>query len=153
MVPIVRRRSCRRRGGGDGVFPRLNRVPILLFVGGAMQVVAAVDYTYRERIAQAAANLRAADQQRPEPASSAAVLNGVPTGGEVRSVVYRPRLCLRRDCDRRSKHRFRIRRPIGPVPTRSKTIRMQRRHGSKPGRRTTPRLHRCKRRRFPLSRR
>ncbi len=75
-----------RRGRG---VRRLNRIPIYCFVGGAMLVVAAVGYTYRERMAQAAANMRAADQKRPEPASSAAVLNGVPTDGEVKSAGYR----------------------------------------------------------------
>jgi type IV secretion system protein VirB10 len=76
-----------RRGRG---VRRLNRVPILFFVGGAMLVVAAVGYTYRERMAQAAANTQAAEQRKPEPASSAAVLNGAPTDGEVQSAVYRP---------------------------------------------------------------
>ena len=75
-----------RRGRG---VRRLNRVPILIFVGGAMLVVAAVGYTYRERMVQAAANIRAADQKQPEPASSAAVLNGVPTEGEIQPTVYR----------------------------------------------------------------
>ncbi|HUB15760.1 MAG TPA: TrbI/VirB10 family protein [Acetobacteraceae bacterium] len=76
-----------RRGRG---VRRLNRVPVLIFVGGAMLVVAAVGYTYRERMAQAAANVRAADQKRPEPASSAAVLNAAPANGEVQAAVYRP---------------------------------------------------------------
>jgi type IV secretion system protein VirB10 len=74
-----------RRGRG---VRRLNRVPIYFFVGGAMLVVSAVGYTYRVRMVQAAANLRAAEQKRPEPASGAAVLNGVPTEGEVKSVGY-----------------------------------------------------------------
>jgi len=76
-----------RRGRG---VRRLNRVPVLLFVGGAMLLVAAVGYTYRERMAQAAANVRAADQKRPEPASSAAILNDAPSTGEVQAAVYRP---------------------------------------------------------------
>ena len=76
-----------RRGRG---VRRLNRVPVLFFVGGAMLVVAAVGYTYRERMVQAAANVRAADQKTPEPASSAAVLNGAPSSGEVQAAVYRP---------------------------------------------------------------
>ena len=75
-----------RRGRG---VRRLNRVPIYVFVGGAMLVVAAVGYTYHQRMMQAAANLRAAEQKRPEPASGAAVLNGVPTDGEVQSVRYK----------------------------------------------------------------
>jgi len=41
-------------------------------------------------MAQVEANLRAAEQKRPEPASSAAVLNGVPTDGEVKSVRFQP---------------------------------------------------------------
>ncbi|HUN41215.1 MAG TPA: TrbI/VirB10 family protein [Acetobacteraceae bacterium] len=55
-----------------------------------MLVVAAVGYTYRERMAQAAADVRAADQKPPEPASSAAVLNDAPATGEVQAAVYRP---------------------------------------------------------------
>ena len=76
-----------RRGRG---VRRLNRVPIYVFVGGAMLVAAAVGYTYRERMAQMEANLRTAEQKRPEAASSAAVLNGVPTDGEVKSVRFDP---------------------------------------------------------------
>lgn len=76
-----------RRGRG---VRRLNRVPIFFFVGGAMLVVAAVGYTYRERMADAAANTRAAEAKRPEPASGAAVLNGAPTEGEVKSARDRP---------------------------------------------------------------
>jgi len=76
-----------RRGRG---VRRLNRVPVLVFVGGAMLVVAAVGYTYRERMAGAAANVRATDQKLPEPASSAAVLNDAPAVGEVQAAVYRP---------------------------------------------------------------
>ncbi len=76
-----------RRGRG---VRRLNRIPIVFFVGVAMLVVATIGYTYRERMAQSAANTRAADPKKPEPASSAAVLNGVPTDGEVQSAGYRP---------------------------------------------------------------
>jgi type IV secretory pathway VirB10-like protein len=76
-----------RRGPG---VRRLNRVPILFFVGGAMLVVAAIGYTYRDRMMQAVANAHTADQKKPEPASGAAVLNGAPTDGEVQSAVFRP---------------------------------------------------------------
>jgi len=76
-----------RRGRG---VRRLNRVPVLVFVGGAMLVVAAVGYTYRERMADAAANMRATDQKLPEPASSAAVLNDAPAAGEVQAALHRP---------------------------------------------------------------
>ncbi len=76
-----------RRGPG---VRRLNRVPILLFVGGAMLVVAAIGYTYRDRMMQAVANAQTADQKKPEPASGAAVLNGAPLDGEVQSAAFRP---------------------------------------------------------------
>lgn len=76
-----------RRGPG---VRRLNRVPIWFFVGGAMLVVAAIGYTYRDRMMQAVANAHTADQRKPEPASGAAVLNGAPTDGEVQSAVFRP---------------------------------------------------------------
>lgn len=76
-----------RRGKG---VRRLNHVPILFFVGGAMLVVAAIGYTYRDRMMQAVANAHTADQKKPEPASGAAVLNGAPTDGEIQSVVFRP---------------------------------------------------------------
>lgn len=76
-----------RRGPG---VRRLNRVPILFFVGGAMLVVAAIGYTYRDRMMQAVANAHTADQKKPEPASGAAVLNGAPIDGEVQSAVFRP---------------------------------------------------------------
>jgi type IV secretory pathway VirB10-like protein len=76
-----------RRGAG---VRRLNRVPIFLFVGGAMLVVAAVGYTYRDRMMQAAAGTRAAEQKKPEPASGAAVLNGAPEDGEVQPALFRP---------------------------------------------------------------
>jgi len=76
-----------RRGRG---VRRLNRVPVLFFVGGAMLVVAAVGYTYHERMAEAAANVHAADQKRPEPASSAAVLDDAPASGEVQAAGDRP---------------------------------------------------------------
>ena len=76
-----------RRGPG---VRRLNRVPILIFVGGAMLVVAAIGYTYRDRMLQAVASTRAADQKGPEPASGAAVLNGAPLDGEVQRTTYRP---------------------------------------------------------------
>jgi type IV secretion system protein VirB10 len=68
----------------------LNRVPILIFVGGAMLVVAAIGYTYRDRMMQSVANAQTVDQKRPEPANGAAVLNGAPLDGEVQSAMYRP---------------------------------------------------------------
>jgi type IV secretion system protein VirB10 len=68
---------------------QLNRIPILLFIGGAMVVVAAIGYTYRDRMIQAVASTQTADQRKPEPASGAAVLNGAPLDGEVQSAAYR----------------------------------------------------------------
>ena len=75
------------RGGRP---PAETAVPIFLFVGGAMLVVAAVGYTYRDRMMQAAAGTRAAEQKKPEPASGAAVLNGAPEDGEVQPALFRP---------------------------------------------------------------
>jgi type IV secretion system protein VirB10 len=55
-----------------------------------MLVVAAIGYTYRDRMMQAVANAQTAEQKKPEPANGAAVLNGAPLGGEVQSAVFRP---------------------------------------------------------------
>lgn len=73
---------------GQGV-RRLNRVPILLVVAGAMLVVTAIGYTYRERMMQAAESRRAAEQRTPEPANDAAVLSAAPPGGEVEPAADR----------------------------------------------------------------
>ncbi len=67
---------------GTGV-RRLNNRPILFVIGGAMLVVAAIGYTYRDRLRQSAANAQHAATHTPEPDNGAAVLRGAPTGGEV----------------------------------------------------------------------
>lgn len=75
-----------RRGAG---VRRLNRVPILLAVGGAMIVVATIGYTYRERMAKAASAVQDAADKQPAPASGAAVLNGAPPDGEILPATFR----------------------------------------------------------------
>lgn len=67
---------------GSGV-RRLNRLPILFVVGGAMLVVAAIGYTYHERLAQAAVSARKAESHKPQPSSGAAVLGQAPADGEI----------------------------------------------------------------------
>ena len=62
---------------------RLNKVPILIVIGGAMLVVAAIGYTYRDRLMQSVANAQQAASHKPEPGNGAAVLDGAPPGGEV----------------------------------------------------------------------
>ena len=69
---------------GPGV-RRLNRLPIVFGVGAAMLVVAAIGYTYRERLMQSVADLQQAASHKPEPASGAAVLSNAPIGGEVKA--------------------------------------------------------------------
>jgi type IV secretion system protein VirB10 len=76
-----------RRGRG---VRRLNRVPIMIGVGGACLVAAAIGYTYHERTLQAAANAAQEAEHRPQPANGAAILSGAPVDGEIRPVVYRP---------------------------------------------------------------
>lgn len=71
---------------GPGV-RRLNRLPILFGVGVAMLVVAAIGYTYRERLMQSVANAQQAASHKPEPASGAAVLSNAPIAGEVKPAV------------------------------------------------------------------
>jgi len=71
---------------GPGV-RRLNRLPILFGVGAAMLVVAAIGYTYRERLMQSVANAQQAASHKPEPANGAAVLSNAPTGGEIQPAV------------------------------------------------------------------
>jgi hypothetical protein len=71
---------------GPGV-RRLNRLPIVFGVGAAMLVVAAIGYTYRERLMQSAANAQQAASHQPEPASGPAVLTSAPIGGEVKPAV------------------------------------------------------------------
>ena len=73
---------------GNGV-RRLNRVPILIIVGGAMLVVAAVGYTYRERLMQSAANAHQATAHKPEPGNGSAILSKAPIGGAIEPVVLR----------------------------------------------------------------
>jgi len=68
---------------GPGV-RRLNRLPIVFGVGAAMLVVAAIGYTYRERLMQSVADLQQAASHKPEPASGAAVLSNAPIGGEIK---------------------------------------------------------------------
>ncbi|MDA8250644.1 MAG: hypothetical protein M0Z28_15940 [Rhodospirillales bacterium] len=69
-----------KRGAG---VRRLNNRPILFVVGGAMLVVAAIGYTYRDRLQQSAANAQHVASHTPEPGNGAAVLRGAPTGSEV----------------------------------------------------------------------
>ena len=71
---------------GPGV-RRLNRLPILFGVGAAMLVVAAIGYTYRERLIQSVANAQQAASHKPEPANGSAVLSNAPTGGEIQPAV------------------------------------------------------------------
>jgi type IV secretory pathway VirB10-like protein len=73
-------RAAPRRGAG---VRRLNRLPIVFVTGGAMLVVAAIGYTYRDRLMQATANAQAAASHKPAPSSDAAVLGDAPAGGEV----------------------------------------------------------------------
>ena len=76
-----------RRGRG---VRRLNRVPIMIGLGGACLVAAAIGYTYHERALHMAANAASEAEHRPEPASGAAILNGAPAAGEISPAVYRP---------------------------------------------------------------
>jgi type IV secretion system protein TrbI len=69
---------------------RLNKRPIVFVIGGAMLIVAAIGYTYRERLMQSAANTRQADSHKPEPGDGAAILNGAPVSGEVQPTSVRP---------------------------------------------------------------
>jgi type IV secretion system protein VirB10 len=69
-----------KRGAG---VRRLNKLPIVIVIGGAMLVVAAIGYTYRDRLMQSAANAQQAASHKPEPGDGAAVLDGAPVGGEV----------------------------------------------------------------------
>jgi type IV secretory pathway VirB10-like protein len=62
---------------------RLNKLPIVIVIGGAMLVVAAIGYTCRDRLMQSAENAQAAASHKPEPGDGAAVLDGAPVGGEV----------------------------------------------------------------------
>jgi type IV secretory pathway VirB10-like protein len=73
---------------GPGV-RRLNRVPVLIFIGGVCLVIAAVGYTYKVRLASSAASI-ADGNTKAEGANGAAVLNGAPVGGEIRSAMFRP---------------------------------------------------------------
>ena len=52
-------------------------------VSAAMLVVAAIGYTYRDRLMQAPANAQQAASHKPEPANGSAVLSNAPFGGEV----------------------------------------------------------------------
>ncbi len=73
---------------GPGV-RRLNKVPVLVFVAGVTLVVAAIGYTYRDRLLSSAATT-ASNTAKPEGASSAAVLNGAPQSGEIQSAAFHP---------------------------------------------------------------
>lgn len=68
---------------------RLNKLPIVFVIGGAMLVVAAIGYTYRDRLMQSAANAQQAASHKAEPGSGSAVLNGAPVGGEVEPAAAR----------------------------------------------------------------
>jgi type IV secretion system protein VirB10 len=76
-----------RRGVG---VRRLNRVPILFVVGGAMLVVLAVGYTYRERFMQATANTQAEANRQPEPANGADILDRAPPQAAVPPALHPP---------------------------------------------------------------
>ena len=76
---------------GPGV-RRLNRLPIVFGVGAAMLVVAAIGYTYRDRLMQSVANAQQAASHKPEPANGAAVLSNAPIAGEVQPAVANKRL-------------------------------------------------------------
>jgi type IV secretion system protein VirB10 len=67
---------------------RLNKVPLLVFIGGVCLVVGAIGYTYRLRLQSSAASLHDADT-KAQGASGAAVLNGAPQAGEIRSAAFR----------------------------------------------------------------
>jgi type IV secretion system protein TrbI len=69
---------------------RLNKLPIVFVIGGAMMIVAAIGYTYRDRLMQSAANTRQAASHKPEPSNGAAILSGAPIGGEVEPTSVRP---------------------------------------------------------------
>jgi type IV secretory pathway VirB10-like protein len=72
---------------GRGV-RRLNKVPVLIFVGGVCLVITAIGYTYHARLQSSVAAVREADV-RAEGASGAAVLNGAPQTGEIASAAGR----------------------------------------------------------------
>jgi type IV secretion system protein TrbI len=73
---------------GPGV-RRLNKVPLLVFLGGVCLVVGAIGYTYRVRLQSSAASLHDADT-KAQSASGAAVLDGAPQTGEIQSAAFRP---------------------------------------------------------------
>jgi len=79
LAPLPRR--------GPGV-RRLNKVPVLIFVGGICLVVAAIGYTYKVRLASSSAMV-ADTRTKAESANSAAVLSGAPLSGEVQSAAFR----------------------------------------------------------------
>jgi type IV secretion system protein VirB10 len=73
---------------GPGV-RRLNKVPLLVFLGGVCLVVGAIGYTYRVRLQASAASLHDADT-KAQGASGAAVLDDAPQTGEIQSAAFRP---------------------------------------------------------------
>ena len=82
LAPLPRR--------GPGV-RRLNKVPVLIFIGGICLVVSAIGYTYKVRLASSAAAVTEGNA-KPQSANGAAVLNGAPMAGEIQSAVFRPAL-------------------------------------------------------------
>lgn len=66
---------------GDGV-RRMNARPVLLGGAAVALVIAAVGYTYHDRMARAAGAQQAATH-KPEPGNGSSILDGAPTGGEV----------------------------------------------------------------------
>ena len=74
---------------GNGV-RRLNNVPVLLAIGGAMLVAAAIAYNYRDRLMHATTAAGQAASHTPEPGTAAAVLSGAPAAGEVVPAMTRP---------------------------------------------------------------
>jgi type IV secretory pathway VirB10-like protein len=80
LAPLPRR--------GPGV-RRLNKVPVLIFIGGVCLVVSAIGYTYKVRLASSAAAVTEGSAT-PQSANGAAVLNGAPMAGEIQSAVFHP---------------------------------------------------------------
>lgn len=75
------------RKRGQGV-RRLNKVPMLIFVGGVCLVIGAIGYTYRARL-QSSASASHVTAGKPEGATGAAVLNGAPQNGAIEAASFR----------------------------------------------------------------
>ena len=66
---------------------RLNSRPVLFATGGAIIVVAAVGYAYRDRIIHSLSNADRAGLHTPQPGSGASVLSGAPSDGIIQAVM------------------------------------------------------------------